>query len=452
MSFLPDTFEKTIDQTTYRLDAAPMHHALLAAGVGFLFFATLVVFARRRRDAALVSPFVPASAVVVVGLASFLYATRSLAFSRGDAHAATEVFRDALVLDGLAAGVGLGAAIAGLLVLALRTSKQLRLVVLALPCAVLGVWAGSAARRHADAVAKIGSMPFYGVDGPSQMHVGRTRDVPVELMRPPGYRFWGGLEDGPRAVSDGVRARWHGDERVRVHPTKRGPFEFVARARNGPVTLESTLHVDAVAETASPLLSLRVGDRFVYRVRGKSADGAFLYFITINGRETFREVAIEVIGTRERDRYRTFVVELSDASGPHDVEVVAIDGETRFYDAEAGTIGMPVIAFTTDEHSQPDPVPCTFALLGGGAALCQRGGRDADVPSRTRGAPPVAFAGAAPLSFERSTSSTAKGIATAIVAIATIGLVILPDGSSSSSYALVSTHRGPEGAAEAPPG
>jgi len=73
------------------------------------------------------------------------------------------------------------------------------------------------------------------------------------------------------------------------------------------------------------------------------------------------------------------------------------------------------------------------------------------VPSRA-GRPPVAFAGAAPLAFERSTSSTAKGIATAIVAIATIGLVILPDGSSSSSYALVSTRRGPEGAAEAPPG
>jgi hypothetical protein len=302
---------------------------------------------------------------------------------------------------------------------------------------MLGVVATSAV-RHADALSRVGSMPFYEVEGQSQMHAGRSRDVPVHLMRPPGYRFWGGLEDGPRPVNDDVRARWRGDVRVHVHPTKAGRFDFVAEARSGPVTLASTLHVDAVSETASPLMSLRVGDRFAYRVRAKSSDGAVLYFITVKGGEATHEVTVDVLGTRDRDAFRTFVIEVTQYDRQREVEVVAINGETRFYDAERGTIGAPVVAFTTNERSQPDPVPCSFALLDAGAALCQRGH--------------YAFAGAAPLTFQRSSSHTGRGIATAIVAIATIGLVILPDGSSSSSYTLVSTHRGAEGAAEAPPG
>jgi len=436
VTFLPDTFEKTIDQTTYRIDAAPVHGALFAAGVGLALLVTLVVVARRR-PGALISPFVPALGLVFVGFATFLYAARRLAWAGADAHGATTVFHDAIVLDAAAAAVGVGAGVAAILVLALRTRHQLRLLPLALPCAMLGVVATSAV-RHADALARIGSMPFYEVEGQKQMHAGRSRDVPVHLMRPPGYRFWSGLEDGPRPVSEDVRARWRGDERVHVHPTKPGRFDFVAEARSGPVTLTSRLHVDAVSETASPLLSLRVGDRFEYRVRARSSDGAFLYFVTLKGHETFHEATVEILGTRDRDAFRTFVIKVTQQDRQHEVEVVAIDGETRFYDAERGTIGAPVVAFTTDEHSQPDPVPCSFALLDAGAALCQRGH--------------YAFAGAAPLAFQRSTSHAGKGIVTALVAIATIGLVILPDGSSASSYALVATHRGPEGAAEAPPG
>ncbi len=110
-------------------------------------------------------------------------------------------------------------------------------------------------------------------------------------------------------------------------------------------------------------------------------------------------------------------------------------------------------------------MPCTFALLDAGHALCQRGGRSADIPAepsplargsreRTRdpiGRPPVAFAGAAPLTFERTTSRGGGGFASAVIAIITIGLVILPDGSTSSSYTLIGTQRGALGAPEALP-
>jgi hypothetical protein len=233
------------------------------------------------------------------------------------------------------------------------------------------------------------------------------------------------------------------------------------------VTLSTRLTLEAVPERASPLLSLRVGDRSVYRERVKSSDGAVLYFLTLPGRETLHEVVVDVVGTRERDGLRTFVIEVARDEARREVEVVALAGETRFYDAEHGTVGAPAVAFD-GEPSAPDPVPCSFALLDAGHALCQRGGRSADVlsppviataPARGSqrnqlavGRPPVAFAGAAPATFERTTSGRTGGLATAFIAIVTFGLVILPDGSSSSSYTLVATRRGAEGAAEAPSG
>ena len=63
----------------------------------------------------------------------------------------------------------------------------------------------------------------------------------------------------------------------------------------------------------------------------------------------------------------------------------------------------------------------------------------------------MAFAGAAPTTFTRTTSRAGGGFASAFVAIITIGLVILPDGSTSSSYTLIGTQRGAEGAPEALP-
>lgn len=220
--------------------------------------------------------------------------------------------------------------------------------------------------------------------------------------------------------------------------TRPGTIPFLAEALRGPVTLTTKLSARAVPEIASPLFSLRVGDRSVYRVRARSSNGAVLYFITLSGSETIHEVTVEVIGTRIRDGFRTFVIAVRRDDTMREVEVVAMAGETRVYDGEAATVGAPIVAFD-GEASGPDPVPCTFALLDAASALCQRGGRSADVPA----------AASAPMTFERSTSSTSSGAATIFVAIVTVGLVILPDGSSSSSYTLISTQRGAEGAPEA---
>ena len=175
-----------------------------------------------------------------------------------------------------------------------------------------------------------------------------------------------------------------------------------------------------------------------------------------------RHLDPEALGQSEREP-----LDLLGGPGELRPEVVALGGETREYDVARGSIGAPIVAFT-GEASGPDPVPCSFALLGAPEASCQRGGRPSDVPARPATAyganvalkntknenetarPPVAFSGAAPAAFTQSTTSTAGAIATIFLAIVTVGLVILPDGSSSTSYTLVSTHRGEEGAAEAP--
>lgn len=443
-----------------------MYVALIASGAALALLVALVL-ASRRHAGALAPPFVPALAIPFVGLYVFAYATRGIPWwSRGDEHRAATLFRDVVMLDAAAAALGAGAAVAALLLLALRTSHQLRLLRLALPCAMLGVAAASGI-RHADALVAVGAMPFYGVDGERSMHVGRERDVRVRLMRPPGRRFWSGMEDGPRPVDEHLRDAWTRVERVHVRATAEGRVPFTAAARRGPVTLTTRLHVVALPETASPLLSLRVGDHAAYRVRARSSDGAFLFFITLSGGERVHEVTVDVTTTREREGFRTFVIAVAREGKQREVEVVALNGETRLYDAETGKVGAPVVAFANGESSAPDPIACSFALLDAPSAVCQRGGREADVPApafvstepsrgRRKGdslaRPPVAFAGAAPAAFEMHRSSTAGGIATAFVAIVTIGLVILPDGSSSTSYTLVSTRRGPEGAPEAQPG
>lgn len=459
--------------TTYAIDARPVHLAVLGAVVCVALLALTVLVARRKAGA-VVSPFVPVLALPFGGFPMFVYGTRKWAWGHYDARWAAHAFHDAMLMDAAAAAVGVGAGLAAILVVALRTDNHLRVVLFALPCAALGLSLRSAA-RHADSIYAVGYMPYYEVIGQRDMHVGRERDVPVALMRPP-QRIWiFGMESGPQLLDEYTRAHWKGDETVHVRATAPGRVPFQAVAHDGPVTLTTNLHVRAVPERASPLLSLRVGDRFVYRVRARSSDGALLYFVTLAGSETVHELTIEVVGTRERDAFRTFVLEVRRADMHRFVEVVALGGETREYDAEHGTVGAPIVGFD-GESSRPDPVRCSFALLGASRAVCQRGGRDADVPAgavvtygaasatdarRSRrgakpkdevGRPPVAFAAAAPATFERNTSSTAGSIVTALIAVATVGLVILPDGSSSSSYTLVSTRRGAEGAPEALPG
>ncbi len=458
-------FQHTLGETTYRVASGPAYLACAGAVVCLVLLHALVLRARLVRGA-LVSPSMLALGVAFAGVPAFFFITRRLPlFGVGGDHAATRVFHDAIVIEAAAASIGFGAIVAGALILALRTEGQLALMRIALPCLAIGTGVASVG-RHAEAISEAGSMPFYDVPGRREMHVGRDRDVPVQLVRPPS-RGWVWSERGAQRIDDRTAAKWNAADKVHVTAHGAGTVGFVAHAHRGPVMLETKLDVRAVPEIASPLFSLRVGDGAVYRVRARSSDGALLYFATLRGHESIRELRVDVTGTRLRDGLRTFVIVVTTDDSRRELEVVALGGETREYDVAHGAIGAPIVAFTGDA-SGPDPVPCSFALLGAPNALCQRGGRQSDVPAQPTTAyganvalrtkkqgneiarPPVAFSGAAPATFTQSTTSTAGAIATIFLAIVTVGLVILPDGSSSTSYTLVSTHRGEEGAAEAP--
>lgn len=436
--FLPAT-EAMLEETTYRID--PVHGQLAVGAIGALavLFVAFLLDARRR-PGALAHPAALACVAPHVGLVAFVVVMRDMPYfqlfgSDGPWNAAT-MFRGAAHLYGATAAVAAAIFVATLLVLALRRGSRLPLLRTALPTLVL---AGLAAARFsvaAGALVTVGQVPFYVTTGDPVMHVGRERDVPVVLSRPPSPYWFFGRENGPQPVDAERAAAWSAVTAVRVRAAGKGRVAFDAVAHRGPVTATSHLSARAAAERSSPLLSLRVGDKLHYRVQARSSDGTALYFITLAGSESVHEVTIEVAGTRDRDGLRTFVLAIRHAERTDEVEVVALDGETRVFYPAQHKVGPPVVAFAEGaDASAADPVPCSFALLDAAQALCQR----------------VRFAAAAPVTFARDTTGSGSTIATAFVAIVTIGLVILPDGSSTASYTLVSTERGAEGAAEALP-
>ncbi|MBS2017755.1 MAG: hypothetical protein JST00_33060 [Deltaproteobacteria bacterium] len=467
---LPSVFERHVDDTTYTVGAQPVLLYAAGAAVIVALFVVLLVVARRTKGA-LVTPFVPVLAAPMAGGAVFLALVPW--HKHPTSEYARDVFRDVLMLDGIATAVAAGVVAATILVLAIRSEGHLKLVPWAIPILLAGLFVSRGSLLHARSIKELGALPFYVVEGLPEMHVGRSYDVPVALSaKARRWWFFGWHEpSGPSPLDEESGRSWHAQTSVRVEAKAAGDQRFVARAERGPVKMETRLHVRARREAASPFLSLRVGDTFVYRVHARGSSGAVLYFITIGPSSHVDEVRIRVLEARERAGFRTFVLAVEREDEHREVEVVAVDGETREFDPEHRRIGEEVVASRADE-SAPDPVSCSFRLLGAPIAKCQRGGREADVaapplsaseskvklPRRrtatteaTIARPPVAFAGAAPAYFERHTSDTGSSIVTAFVAVITIGLVIPPDGSKHASYTLVSTQRGPEGAPEALP-
>lgn len=393
MSFpIPSTFQGHISDTTYTLDAHAVLWALGGAAIVAVLFVALLVVASRTKGA-IVSPAVPAIAAPIAGGLAFL----SLVpwEKRPSSASAIHVFRQAIVLDGVALGVAVGVAASTILVLALRDGGHGKPLRLALPLLAIGLVVGWSSLEHVRSIRDVGVLPSYAVDGPTEMHAGRAYDVPVKLVGA-GNRWWffGWHQSANVPLDDASRARWNAESKVHVEAKAPGDTFFTARAHRGPITLETRLKIRARAESPSSLLTLRVGDTFRYRVTVRGSEGLVFYFITVGTSKHVSHVQVRVAEARVRDGFRTFALTVDGDDEHREVEVVAVDGETRLYDVERHAIG-------------------------------------------------------APLSFEHHSSNTAGSIASAIVTIATIGLVIPPSGSTSMSYTLVDTKRGPEGAPEA---
>ena len=477
MTFSFPTSEVTLDETTYRVDAAGTRIALALVLVALGFFVAFMVDARKR-PGALANPIGLACVGLPIAVATALFTLSGMPylsfFQNVDPRGASTLFHRIIEIDAGCAAVGVGVLVASLAVLMFRQGGRVQILRFFVPAVLASLYPITQERAAREIVA-VGSLPFYIVEGQKQMHVGLERDIHVELARPPGeVRLLGfslSKESEPQPVDAMVRGAWMPVDHMHVAAHAKGPVSFTAEAKHGPVTLTTRMSVEALVERASPLLSLRVGDKLHYRVRAKSSDGTALYFIRIKGSEDVHEVLVEVIGTHERDGFRTFVISVATDGSRREFEVVAVDGETRLFEPTAGRLGAPIVSFSADgEEAMTDPIPCHFALLDGATAMCQRGGKSADVPAPmpTKGEqsaidkrggleggnkvarPPIAFAAAGPATFDSSSSANGVGsFTTAFVAVMTIGLVILPDGSSSSSYTLVSTERGPAGAPEA---
>lgn len=393
MSFpIPSSIQGQISDTTYTLDTHAVLWALGGASIVAALFAAMLFVASRTKGA-LVTPAVPALAAPFAGGLAFLWL---VPWEKGASSAsAMHVFRDAVVLDGAALGATVGIAASTILILALRDAGHGKVLRLALPLLALGLFVSWSSVEHVRSIREVGTLPSYAIQGPREMHAGRSYDVPVSLVGP-GNRWWffGWHQSANVPLADASRTRWNAESKVHVEAKEPGDTFFTARAHRGPITLETRLKIRARTESPSSLLTLRVGDTFRYRVTVRGSDGLVFYFITVGSSKHVAHVQVRVAEARMRDGFRTFALAIDGDDDHREIEVVAVDGETRLYDVEHHAIG-------------------------------------------------------APLSFDRHSSSTAASVASAIVTIATIGLVIPPDGSRDLSYTLVDTKRGPEGAPEA---
>ena len=456
--------------TTYRVDPTPTMIALSVAGAAVVLFVALVVVAWRR-PGAFVVPIVPALLGVVAGSATFVALDHFATVKHPSIVPQTSVvFAQAVRMNHAAFAIGVGTAIGAVFVLALRTRGHAQLLPLVLPLLLAGVGLVRA-RHHATSIRDVGFLPYFDLPDGGVMHAGRDHDVPVRLMSHFSQKslllIFSQTVIEPSPFAADAYPTWNATRSVHVTAPAPGPVPLVARGSRGPVTFTTQLEGKAVPEIASPFFSLRVGNELRYRVRVATFEGRALFFVPLGGGGHEGELVLSVTGTREHAMVRTFVVEVRRGDERHEVEVVALDGEMRAFDAARERIGEPILG-AIPELAIRRFEPCTFSIVRTGLAECQRGGNAADVPAapidaQTRArlarrgrdadvqALPDAFALAAPATFTRRKQDTPGTLITAFVTLMTAGIVIPPNGSETASYTLVATRPGPAGSPEAPP-
>jgi hypothetical protein len=442
---------------TYAIDAWPMQLSL--AGGVIMLALVVAVFALGRRT----PPAVLAGAIGGVVLSGGLTWVVT-APGGGQGLYASTMFRRAMEAYALATTLGVSGAVAAL-VIALAHIEERRVLRIGFGTAAIGIALAVFSRGEAVELREIGQLPFFAVMGSNALHAGHAREAEVVLMREPVTKwrilFFPMREDGPQPYEN--PAAWSAPKKVHVRADAPGRVVVEAHAKRGPVRLTSKLAFEAKREQASPLLPLRVGNRWTYRVVEKEGTGLMLYVNTVGGAESEDQLEIEVVRAGERSGFRTFTLAVRGHGRDTEQEVVALEGKTLALAAD-GTLSAPVIE--GDEGSTP--FPCRVRLIGI-LGTCQSGGAQADElpkppPSESRAPPrrrdakpepekelvPVRFALAGPLALRERDGSAAGALGVGVLAIATLGAVILPNGSS-TTYSLVETRPGPAGEPEALP-
>jgi hypothetical protein len=457
MSFSPifsHDITATVDETAYAITGWSTVVARFGSVGVLTLVGVLFVLCRRPERLRSVLWVAVLAGVFVAGVAG-LAASPGV---YGPRHVLT-LFRPLGVGDAVAIVVGAGAGFGAFVAMVVSSPSR---AVIAFGIATMGAAGGlvAASRRDAQALAAFGDLPFFVAKGRDDLHVGRERDVAVELdyLAPPSGFWIFAQAGGPRPLEPSEGARWSPPPSVHVRAEVEGRFPVTVTARRGPVALTSTLWFRGRREAASPVLPLRVGNRWVYRVVTKKDTGHELLRRT--GGEENDEPSFEMEVTREgeRDGFRTFTIETRGGGAAGGVtKVMALEGQTLFA-LDDGTEGAAAVEVTGD-LTAADPIGCRPRLLGIKSATCQRGGAAADeLPPPRKRAParrghkpepapgPLRFALGGPLSFSTHKGDINGAIATGVVAVITLGLVAPPDRSTTTTYTLMETHPGPEGA------
>jgi hypothetical protein len=441
---------------TYAIDAWPTQLALAGTVIVLAFLVTTFALGRRGPPAVLAGAI--ASLAVSGGLAWFVTKPGG-----GTGLFTVVVFRRAFETYAMATAAGVGATCAAIAI-ALSQLKERRVLGVGLGTAALGIALALLSRGDAGELKRIGRLPYFAVKGHDQLHAGHAREAEVQLVREPGTKWIFIIptkEDGPQPYENAES--WSPPKTVTVRADAPGRVKVEARAQRGPVRLTSKLTFEAKRESASPLLPLRVGNRWVYRVVHKQDSGLLFYVASTGGGQSEDRLEMEVVRAGERGGFHTFTIAVRGHGRDEEQEVVALGGQTLTL-REDGTPGEPVIEA---DDQRGEVFSCRARLLGI-AGTCQWGGADTDQlpkppPSKKRPAArrrkdepeqkqklvPVRFALAGPLELRQRYGSTAGALGVGLLALMTLGTVILPHGST-ATYSLVETRRGPAGAPEAP--
>src|SRR5205807_129913 len=100
------------------------------------------------------------------------------------------------------------------------------------------------------------------------------------------------------------------------------------------------LWLEAWRELGSPVLPLRVGNRWVYAQAWQGPSGAAVYSAAADRSERFE---LEVVGTRDFDGLHAFILAVGPPGEASRYDVAAVGGELRVVEAD-GTLGRSVIS------------------------------------------------------------------------------------------------------------
>lgn len=241
---------------------------------------------------------------------------------------------------------------------------------------------------HATWVRTLGPLPVLAADLPARMHVGRRLDVEVR--------------------AEGVDPTRWGRAPVSLAPTTPGTQSVTLSAWQPGVTVRREAEVEAGADRLEPRWPLAAGSRWTF-AQSTTWHNHYLWFVDAPGGAEGPRLTLAVTGERVEAGLRVLDVERREGDEVTKWAAFGWNGRTVFVN-EAGELEE---LFRVEEGPVVDgEAPCTIAPLAAWSCACV---------DRAPGGP-LSLPG--PVRCSRTEGGVVSGLASAFVALVTVGLVL----------------------------